>query len=457
MQVKKVCVFFSLLTMLLLIFACSSEEGSSSGDISENVDDIEEEEISVTGDGDKELTFMGHGNPTETDIFNELVSSYIERNPEVQVTYMSVPPGEYSQKLVTLAAAGNLPDVFYAAGPEFNRFVDADILLNLQPYLEATDTFQPENVWQEGLDRYRYDGDMSGQGDLYGLPKDLGPWAFVYNKELFDEEGIDYPSAVAGEWDWDDMLEAAEQLSKDTSGNGRIDQFGIADFSLESAVWANGGEFIDYDTGEIKIDEPEFYEAMQFVADLSNVYQVAPSVDDQESQNAYSRFVDGGIAMFAMGPWDQPAFWDLDFDWDIAAWPASPNTGETATWLGSMGYVIAENTEYPQEAFELASYLALDEEGQQINYELGQAIPNLIDMASDGYLNMEQPPANKQVFLDIIEDYGRPNIEWNSVDTEWLDTFHQEASRVWTGEETAEEWAADLQPRLQEMYDRAHE
>lgn len=459
---KKKWLISGLLSTSLLFAACGGEgppPGSATTDDHEpeEGEEVVEEEVAVTGDGDKEIVFMGHGNPTETEIFEQLVEAYVEYAPDVQVTYISVPPGEYSQRLVAMAASNSLPDIFYASGPEFNRFVEADILLNLQEYLDSTDTFNPDNVWEEALNRYRYDGELTGNGDLYGLPKDLGPWAFVYNKDLFDEAGVDYPSATPGEWTWDDMLEAAQAIAQDTDDDGRIDQYGVASYNLESAVWANGGQFIDYDTGEILVNEPEFIEAMQFVADLSNEHGVAPSPEDTGAQNEYSRFVDGTIGMFAMGPWDQPAFWDLEFDWDIAAWPASPNTGETATWVGSMGFVVSNNTDYPQEAFELASFLALDEEGQRINFELGQAIPNLIDMAENDYLNMENPPENKQVFLDIIQDYGRPSVEWRSIDTEWLDTFNQEASRVWNGDETAEEFLNNIQPRIQEMYDRAHE
>lgn len=402
------------------------------------------------------IEFMGHGNPNERKIFEQLIARFEQEYPHVTVKYTSVPPGEYSQKLTTLVTSGSAPDVFYASGPEFFRFAEADILLNLNPMLNETDIFNPDNVWEQALDRYRYDGSQVGQGDLYGLPKDVGPWAFVYNKTLFDQAGLDYPSPVPGEWTWDDMLEAAKQLTVDETGNGRPDQYGVGAYNLESAVWANGGEFIDYGTGTVMIDQPEFYEAMQFVADLSLVHNVSPSPEAEQAMNAYTRFLSGKMAMFAMGPWDQPAFWDLPFEWDIAAWPASPNTGQTATWLGSMGFVVSAKSDHPQEAFDLAAFLSLNEAGQRENYELGQAVPNLIDMAKGEFMDMEKAPANRQVFLDIIEDYGRPNAAAFSKNSEWHDAFLQEASKVWNGDATAKDWAIQLQPKLQEIYDRGN-
>ena len=95
-----------------------------------------------------------------------------------------------------------------------------------------------------------------------------------------------------------------------------------------------------------------------------------------------------------------------------------------------------------------------DADGLRENFTLGQAVPNLIDMANGEFLEMEKSPANRQVFLDIIRDYGRPDIPYGSKDTQWIDTFWQNASKVWTGEMTAKDWTAQIKPQMQELYDK---
>jgi len=447
----------ALLITTVLASGCSDGGSVNSGDKTNSGNNQGSNQTSNVDTSDKEpvtIEFMGHGNPNEKSIFEKLIASFEEKYPHVTVKYTSVPPGEYSQKLTTLISSGKAPDVFYVGGSEFYRFAEAGTVLNLQPYLDETELFDPDNVWAQALDRYRYDGAKVGAGDIYGLPKDVGPWAFVYNKDLFDAQSITPPSAVAGEWTWDDMLEAAKKLTIDSNGDGKPDQYGVAAYSLESAVWANGGNFIDYETGQVLVDQPAFYEAMQFVADLTNVHQVSPNTEAEQSMNGYTRFLNGQLAMFAMGPWDQPAFWELPFNWDIAAWPASPNTGETATWLGSMGFAISNKSKNPQEAFDLAAFLSLDEYGQRQNYELGQAVPNLIDMSKGEFLAVDKAPASRQVFLDIIEDYGRPDVPAFSKDTQWIDLFWQQASRVWNGEVTAQQFTSEIQPKMQELYDK---
>ncbi|OOC61802.1 ABC transporter substrate-binding protein [Paenibacillus ihbetae] len=454
---------FAGMIMLLLMFslsACSGGGGGPNGAASSNNPDSSAPSNEAAAGTDKKepvtIEFMGHGNPNEKKIFEKLIASFEEKYPHVTVKYTSVPPGEYSQKMTTLISSGKVPDVFYVGGPEFFRFAEAGTLLNIQSYLDQTTLFKPDNVWKQAMDRYRFDGSKVGAGDLYGLPKDVGPWAFVYNKDLFDQAGVAPPSAKAGEWTWDDMLEAAKKLTVDNNGDGKPEQYGVGAYSLESAVWANGGEYIDYDTGTVKVNEPAFYEAMQFVADLNLKHKVSPNQEAEQAMNAYTRFINGQLAMFAMGPWDQPAFWELPFNWDIAAWPASPNTGQTATWLGSMGFAVSAKSKHPQEAFDLAAFLSLDEQGQRENYQLGQAVPNLIDMAEGEFMEMDKGPQTRQVFLDIIQDYGRPDVIAFSKDTQWMDAFNQNASKVWNGDMSAKDFTAEIQPKMQELYDKGN-
>ena len=448
-----------LLTAMLVLSACSGGNDKENKASPSSSPQSSASEPSAAAPDNKEpvtIEFMGHGNPDEKRIFEKLIASFEDKYPNVTVKYTSVPPGEYSQKLTTLVSSGKAPDVFYVGGSEFYRFAAAGTVLNIQAYLDQTALFNPDNVWKQALDRYRFDGSKVGSGELYGLPKDVGPWAFVYNKTLFDQANIPVPSAQAGQWTWNDMLEAAKKLTVDENGDGKPEQYGVGAYSLESAVWANGGQFIDYDAGTVLVDQPEFYEAMQFVADLSLKEGVSPNQEAEQALNAYTRFLNGKLGMFAMGPWDQPAFWELPFEWDIAAWPASPNTGKTATWLGSMGFAISAKSKHPQEAFDLAAFLSLDENGQRENYELGQAVPNLIDMANGEFKAVDKAPASRQVFLDIIQDYGRPDVPAFSKDTQWIDTFWQDASKVWNGQMSAKDFTAQIKPKMQELYDKGN-
>ncbi|MFN8419948.1 MAG: extracellular solute-binding protein [Anaerolineae bacterium] len=162
------------------------------------------------------IKFMGWGQPSEQQIFQTVFDSYQKANPNVTVEYINVPPGEFLQKLQTLAAADDLPDVFYMADGWFGGWVSRGLLLPIQDLVPADEL---KDVWPAAIARYSYDGTVVGQGTLYGLPKDLGPFVMVYNKDLFDKHGVAYP-ATDGSWTWDKALEDYKKLTEfDANGN----------------------------------------------------------------------------------------------------------------------------------------------------------------------------------------------------------------------------------------------
>ena len=59
-------------------------------------------------------------------------------------------------------------------------------------------------------------------GKIYVVPKDKDTIALLYNKEIFDEAGVTYPTA---DWTWDD-LESASQTIYDKTG-----KYGYMSFS----------------------------------------------------------------------------------------------------------------------------------------------------------------------------------------------------------------------------------
>jgi len=397
------------------------------------------------------ITFMGHGAPDEHEIFTKLIAKYEERYPHVMVNYINVPPADYMVRLQAMVAGNQTPDVFYLAADHIMPWADSGRLADLTEFVANTELFDEENIWEEALSRYRYDGFRVGQGSLWALPKDVGPWALAYNVDLFKEAGVPLPEP-GKPWTWDEFVEYGKMLTK---GSGNDRQWASGFYTLESAVWANGADWLDETKTKVTVDDPKFIEALEWVADLQRVHKITPSREDDQSMGGYHRWLNGQLAMFPMGPWDQPAFWDLPFEWDLMTWPASPNTGKSGTWIGSMGFAISSRSNNLQEAFNLAAFLALDEEGQRLNYQLGMAVPNLIDMAETEFLAMDKPPANKAEFLRIITDYGRRHIQEYTYENEWMDAFWTGVDAVYTGRSTAAEFVKEIQPKMQKLLDDA--
>lgn len=402
-------------------------------------------------DDQRTVTFMGWGSPQEVETFETLIAQFEDAHPDVSVDYVSVPAADFQTKLQTMIASKTTPDVFYLTPENVMPWADAGIIADLTDFVADNEMFDESNVWAHALDMYRYDGTTPGEGAIYGLPKDIGPFALAYNKDLFDAAGITAPDPDEP-WTWDEFVNAAKEL---TTGEGPDKTYGSAPYSLESAVWSNGADWLNADRTEITVTDPAFVEALQWVADLGLVEGVVPSSEEEGSLGSFQRFLNGKIGMMGIGPWSQGQFWDeADFEWDIMPWPVSPKTGERATWYGGIGFAVANGSEHTEDASNLAAFLAFNEDAQRTNMERGQAVPNLIDMTRDEYLTMNKAPANKEEFLRIIEDYGRRASQTYTYNSEWFTLFNSNLASVWLGEQTAAEYVESLQPQMQELLDK---
>ena len=147
------------------------------------------------------ITFAGWGSLAEKQNFTKMIDKFEETHPGVKVNYQHYPGTEsdYMVKLVSNVAANKMPDVFYLPTNEFVEWASAGRLLDMTDYLAKSKLYKEGEIWGKAMDMYYYNsktGTVGEDGGLYGLPKDLGPWAMVYNKTLFEQKGVPLPDPV---------------------------------------------------------------------------------------------------------------------------------------------------------------------------------------------------------------------------------------------------------------------
>ncbi|HRF97846.1 MAG TPA: extracellular solute-binding protein, partial [Aggregatilineales bacterium] len=89
-------------------------------------------------------------------------------------------------------------DVFYVNNDLFNRWVTAGYMLPLDGLIDDQDDFHPSV-----LDTVRVDG------TLYCIPRDAWAMSLFYNRDSFDDSGLEYPT---DDWTWDDLRENSQLL-----------------------------------------------------------------------------------------------------------------------------------------------------------------------------------------------------------------------------------------------------
>lgn len=408
-------------------------------------------------DGAKKLTFMFRGGPDEKAAYQAAIDKFTT-DTGVKVEMIVTDADQYATKLQAAVAGNKVPDVFYIEQANLQSYVSSGVLMDITDEVEASGV-DLDNMWEYGVDSYRFDGELQGtpDGALYGLPKDVGPFAFGYNKTMLEANGIPLPDPDKP-YTLDEFVDVTKQLTKDTDGDGALDQWGTGlnvQWNLQSLVWSNGGDWTNEDRTKVTVDTPEFAEALQWFADLTNVHKVTPSASEAATLDTYQRWMAGEIGFFPVGPWDVSVYNELDFDYDLIPWPAG-ETGEPATWIGSLGIGVSNTTKLPEDAVKLVTYLSADAAAQQTLVDAGIQVPNLVDMAEEWAAAPDAEPANRQEFLQIVQDYGRAMPAAFTYGAQWYDELWTNIQPVIDGKQTAADYLKETQPKMQALLDEAN-
>jgi len=297
MKLRKAIVLLLVLALLAGTMAACGQNGSNG----------------EAANGKKTLKVFLFLNDHESPIYKAMIDKFQQAHADtiekidVQITTQD----EYSTTLAGMMTANDLPDVFYVGPESVEQFVKNGYIENLTPYLSELG-ISTDGLMQDVLNSYRFNGETTGSGDIYALPKDSSVFAYAYNKDLFDEAGLPYPDPKKP-YTYDEFVEVCKTLTKDKDGDGEIDQWGggfANAFMLYQFIWSNGASFTSADGRTITVDTPEFKEAIQKFVDLTLVHKVTPTVEQDASLGVYQRWLAGQEAFYACGTWDVAAFMD---------------------------------------------------------------------------------------------------------------------------------------------------
>ena len=220
-----------------------------------------------------------------------------------------------------------------------------------------------------------------------------------YNKAMFDEAGLQYPSA---DWSWDQFRDAAKALTLDKDDDGTVDQWGMWLYGryahIDTWVFRNGGRYLNADETAIKIDD-EAASTLQFLSDLIHTDKAAPMPQEMEGVRQQDVFPLGMAAMWVDGSWNIANVREVagdSFAWGIAQVPMGPDaTKDTAAayaWADMLS--VDANTEHKDVAWAFIQHMV--GEGRTAADFLGGKVPAYRAIAeSDTWLESDQQPDNK--------------------------------------------------------------
>ena len=296
MRKKLVSVLLCAGMIASMAAGCGSNEGGNS-----------KQEETKSSDGKVVLNVINYhvGTDYAAEYYDYLFTEFqkTEEGKNVEFKFEEIPTTDaYNQKIKLLISSGDLPDIVFNGGNNIiNLAVESGKVQDLTSYFEE----DPE--WKAQFDESSLEFN-SVDGKIYGVPVSKEISYIYYNKDLFEQAGLEAPD-VAYET-WDDFFKACDTLKEkgitplgmDTADLGWLTNLWYS--GLIGTAGDTGNEFMnamyptDYNT-------PEVEKATTDLQKMLAEYTTADAVGGKYETMA-THFFNSEVAMFPNGPWMIP-------------------------------------------------------------------------------------------------------------------------------------------------------
>ncbi len=367
----------------------------------------------------------------ESDYVENLVAQFNEIHPEITI--------ELTEFFGNQIQAQPGVDVFQIDLFSFLANQPRGAFLDLSPLIEQDQSLEINDFFPGALDVFTMNG------KVWAIPNGVDPFVMYYNRELFDQYGVTYPTNT---WTWDD-LQTTGMLINDPDNN--VYGFAVPEpyFDMIGMVIIHqrGGQLFDdlYNPTALTYNRPENIAALEWYSNLYHLHGVAPTNEQARAayggsgvQTLFRGILTSKIAMWPGNFSDSngvtwPVEWD--FDYGMVTIPADT---EAATSGFATGYAIAADSLHPEAAWKWVNFLS-----KQVPLT---TVPARKSLATSDTFSEQIGAENAAAVLAAAENLTliSPDIFQFAEDFEY---FHQALVEIVNGTLSAEDalnWAQDM-------------
>lgn len=289
-------------------------------------------------------------------VIDQAIRKFEKSHPGVKIYYESgIRKADYSEWLSRKVLSGKTPDMFMILPDDLYRYASLDVIENLNQKMEGDGKFKKEYFFKTVLQMGQY---RQGQ---YALPYETVPTLMFVNKTLLEQEGIQVPSA---DWTWEDLEAISEKVTKDTNGDGVIDQFGTYNYTWKEAAYSNGAELFDADGEKAYFSGDRVGEAVKFVQRLEeqNGGSTVTQDDFDSGRVAFMPLSFSDYRTYKTYPYKIKKY--TSFQWDCTRMPAGPTGGNTSE-VDTLMMAMSKRSKHQDLAWEFIKLLTADSEIQR--------------------------------------------------------------------------------------------
>ena len=327
--------------------------------------------------------------PDNGKMIDKAIKKFEKQHPNVQVKYTSgIIKSDYSKWISNKAVSGDLPDVFMVLSDDISVFSEVGILQPLNSIIANDGDFKTSDYYSSSFET----GTVNGK--QYALPYESVPTLMFVNRTLLEENGIEIPDE---NWTWDDFYSICQQVTKDTDGDGVVDQFGEYGYTWQHALSSNGGTLFNESGTKSYVDSNQMTQAVEFVRKLSAL---------NTGETVTSEMFDKGLVVFCPMLFSEyrtykPYPWSVKkystFEWDCIPMPAGPN-GDNTSEMDTLMFGMSKESHNKKLAWEFLKMLSCDEKIQTNLFKYSQGVSVLKKVSTSStiekYIQEDAPKGN---------------------------------------------------------------
>jgi multiple sugar transport system substrate-binding protein len=402
-------------------------------------------------DGDEKVkvdfwTFWG--SEIRRPVVEKIVEDFNKSQDRIEVTHTFVPWGDIWTKELAAIAAKSPPDVVINDINATALRGKKNQAMNLSEFLEKDDIsgdFYPE-LWEATL----------YEGDSYGIPFNTDTRILYYNKDAFEEVGLDPEKPPTT---WEELEEYAEKLDKkDGNSYERIGFYPL--WGVASDVWmlnADGTNYFDSD-GEVNIDTDVNRDTLDWLVkwrehygeNTINAYQA--QIDSQQG----NPFFNGKLGMFINTPtfYTQIRDYAPDLNFGVAMLPERTEGSGHTSWGGGFVAEIPEGSKNAEEAWEFIKYLTGAEAQEYWAVKNFDNVAN-IEAAENAAKSEELSEIDRMVYQMAVDNMDQTLLTPVPVNApDFINLINPELDAVLLGKKTSSEGLQAAQSAVEKLIEK---
>ena len=333
--------------------------------------------------------FSGSG--AQEEVLNKMIDVFESKNPDIKIDLQITGFEDYFTKLATVIGGGNAPDVFEMNMENFLAYMLRGACADLTGLVDTAN-------YSEGTLAA-----VSSDGKLYAVPMSFSTCLLFYNKDLFDQAGVEYPN---DSWTWADIQAAAEKIKALGDDIWGIYQ-PITYNEFYKSVKGNGGSLLTPDYSAFTLNSAENVEVLDaMIKRVRGEERVMPTTEDMAGRGDWDLFQEGKLGMCITGIWAFATFTEkCPFGWDVVV---EPGFETKSTFFFANVNCVSPASDKKEAAAKFIDAMGSDPDIVQLRLDASWELPTIADQSKlTQYLEVT-PPANRKAVFDSMDFAAAP-------------------------------------------------